>query len=357
MGGIVDRNAYCQFLLVSQTNYTLTYFARHSDSFSHDAATRYLVRDRIRPSTLFAHAAQDLVLSAQGYLVFDDSVLDKTAPSGPVRVLDKNYSRQIEGVCRQYSGNEHRVIRGIGLVSCVYVNPEMERYWVIDYRFYDPDFDGRTKIDHVSDMLNVCIQKCQQGRLDFQAVLMDTWYATTRLMVQIHRSGSLFYCPIRSNRAAHEVGGEVKHPYQKVETLDWSVEESDTGKPVHLRGFPQDLDLKLFRVVCSTADTDYIVTNDATPQPTQAVQQVQGFRWKVEQFYREAKQITGLEACQCRSRRAQRNHIGCALLVWTSLKAQAERLWTTIYTLKQGLLDEYMRQQLRSPSIPFQSPA
>ena len=345
MGGIVDRNAYCQFLLVSQTNYTLTYFARHSDSFSHDAATRYLVRDRIRPSTLFAHAAQDLVLSAQGYLVFDDSV------------LDKNYSRQIEGVCRQYSGNEHRVIRGIGLVSCVYVNPEMVRYWVIDYRFYDPDFDGRTKIDHVSDMLNVCIQKCQQGRLDFQAVLMDTWYATTRLMVQIHRSGSLFYCPIRSNRAAREVGGEVKHPYQKVETLDWSVEESDTGKPVHLRGFPQDLDLKLFRVVCSTADTDYIVTNDATPQPTQAVQQVQGFRWKVEQFYREAKQITGLEACQCRSRRAQRNHIGCALLVWTSLKAQAERLWTTIYTLKQGLLDEYMRQQLRSPSILFQSPA
>ena len=297
-------------------------------------------------------------------------------------MLDKNYSRQIEGVCRQYSGNEHRVIRGIGLVSCVYVNPEMERYWVIDYRFYDPDFDGRTKIDHVSDMLNVCVQKCQQGRLDFQAVLMDTWYATTRLMVQIHRSGSLFYCPIRSNRAAREVGGEVKHPYQKVETLDWSVEESDTGKPVHLlswpnyatswtkrhlaglsasrggpREFPQDLDLKLFRVVCSTADTDFIVTNDDALPDTQAVQQVQGWRWKVEQFHREAKQLTGLEACQCRSRRAQRNHIGCALLVWTSLKAHAERLWTTIYTLKQGLLDEYMRHQLRSPSIPFRSAA
>jgi hypothetical protein len=330
---------------VSQTNYTLTYFARHSGRFSHDAATRYLVRDRIRPSTLFAHVAEDLVRSAQGYLVFDDSV------------LDKNYSREIEGVYRQYSGNEHRVIRGIGLVSCVYVNPEINRYWVIDYRFYDPDLDGHTKLEHVSEMFNVCVQKCQQGRLDFRAVLMDTWYATTRLMVQIHRSGSLFYCPIRSNRAVREVGGEDKHPYQKVEDLAWSLEESDTGKPVHLRGFPQNLDLKLFRVVCSTADTDDIVTNDVTPQQTQAVQQVQGFRWKVEQFYREGKQLTGLEACQCRSRRAQRNHIGCALLVWTRLKAQTERLWTTIYTLKQGLLDEYMRQQLRSPSIPFQSPA
>ena len=330
---------------MSQTNYTLTYFALHSGLFSHDAATRYLVRDRIRPSTLFAHVAEDLVLSAQGYLVFDDSV------------LDKNYSREIEGVCRQYSGNEHRVIRGIGLVSCVYVNPETLRYWVIDYRFYDPAFDGRTKLEHVSEMFNVCVQKCQQGCLDFQAVLMDTWYATTRLMVQIHRSGAIFYCPVRSNRAVREVEATVKHSYQKVENLAWSAEESDTGKLVHLREFPQDLDLKLFRVVCSTADTDFIVTNDDAPPDTQAVQQVQGWRWKVEQFHREAKQLTGLEACQCRSRRAQRNHIGCALLVWTSLKAHAERLWTTIYTLKQGLLDEYMRHQLRSPSIPFRSPA
>ncbi len=31
---------------------------------------------------------------------------------------------------RQYSGNEHRVIRGIGLISCVYVNGETGQFWV-----------------------------------------------------------------------------------------------------------------------------------------------------------------------------------------------------------------------------------
>ena len=34
-------------------------------------------------------------------------------------------------------GNEHRVIRGIGLISCVYVNCETGQFWVIDYRLYE----------------------------------------------------------------------------------------------------------------------------------------------------------------------------------------------------------------------------
>jgi len=32
---------YCQYLLVSQINYTLTNFAEHSEKFSHDALNRY----------------------------------------------------------------------------------------------------------------------------------------------------------------------------------------------------------------------------------------------------------------------------------------------------------------------------
>jgi len=33
--------------------------------------------------------------------------------------------------------------------------------------------------------------------------------------------------------------------------------------------------------------------------------------------HREAKQITGIEYCQCCLNRSQRNHIASALLVWT----------------------------------------
>ena len=68
-------------------------------------------------------------------------------------------------------------------------------------------------------------------------------------------------------------------------------------------------------------------------------------------MHREVKQTTGIEKCQCRKERAQRNHIGCALLVWVRLKALAAQAGTTVYALKQGLLSDYMVAQLRNPSI------
>lgn len=44
----VTRLNYCQYLLVSQINYTLTNFADHCESFSHDAINRYLILPPLR---------------------------------------------------------------------------------------------------------------------------------------------------------------------------------------------------------------------------------------------------------------------------------------------------------------------
>ena len=41
----VTRLDYCQYLLVSQINYTLTNYADHTEKFSHDMANRYLAGD------------------------------------------------------------------------------------------------------------------------------------------------------------------------------------------------------------------------------------------------------------------------------------------------------------------------
>ena len=73
--------------------------------------------------------------------------------------------------------------------------------------------------------------------------------------------------------------------------------------------------------------------------------------WKIEQLHREGKQVTGLERCPCRKARIQRNHIGCAFLVWVRLKELAVQTGRTVYQLKQGLLDDYLIQQLRNPTL------
>ena len=61
--------------------------------------------------------------------------------------------------------------------------------------------------------------------------------------------------------------------------------------------------------------------------------------------------MTGLERCECRKARMQRNHIACALLVWVRLKALAVETGRTVYQLKHGLLADYLIQQLKHPSL------
>lgn len=83
------------------------------------------------------------------------------------------------------------------------------------------------------------------------------------------------------------------------------------------------------------------------------VQKLCAIRWKIEQFHRETKQLTGLEACQCRLARIQRNHIACAMLVWVKLKQVASQTQQTLYQVKYGLLSDYMKLQLKNPFIPM----
>ena len=116
---------------------------------------------------------------------------------------------------------------------------------------------------------------------------------------------------------------------------------------------PKECKLKLFRVLVSTHRTDYLVTNEVEPCDTAAAEKESSVRWKIEQFHRELKQLTGVQACQCRLSRSQRNHIAVAVRAWTRLKQAAYQTKQTVYQLKQGFLNEYMRHELRQPTLPF----
>lgn len=329
---------YCQFLLSTQINYTLTYFADHVKQFSHDRINRYLRGERLRPHVVWDNVKDAIILSENGYLVFDD-------PG-----LDKRYSSQIEGVRTQYSGNAKAVITGIGGVSCVSVNPELNRFWEIDSRLYDPEKDGKTKLQHACEMGS---QAHFRRQIPFRGVLRDTWYATKWLMRVIERRGKVSYCPLKCHRLLTE--SDQPKTYQRVDTLAWTSDEEQTGKRVHLRDVPKGHHVSLFRLrrspPRSEPDIDWIVTNDRTPRTAQVVQPVTDLRWNVEEFHRETKQVTGIEACQCRAARIQRHHIGCAIFVWNRLKELANTAGTTVYQLKQGLLDQYLIQELQHPTL------
>lgn len=325
---------YCQYLLSSQINYTLTNLAKHLEVISHDKINRYLKNEKLTPSLLWDNVKELIEREENAYLVFDDTV------------IDKRYSEEIELTRWQYSGNEHGVIRGIGLISCIYVNPKIGRFWVIDYRIYNPSSDGKTKIDHVLDMLESLIR---YKALPFTTVLMDSWYATNKIMLYLDDLGKYYYCPLKRNRLVDDTAGN--EAYKKIVNLSWHETELKNGKIIKIKKFPGCKKVKLFRVAVSTDRTDYIVTNDLSQNSTDVVQQVCKIRWKIEEFHRELKQLTGIESCQCRKARIQRNHIACAILVWLRLKDIAYKTSQTIYQIKYRLLSDYLIQQLKRPDI------
>ena len=179
-------------MLSSQINYTLTNLADHLEQISHDKINRYLKNEKLTPRLLWDNVKNLIVVDEDAYIIFDDTV------------LDKRFSEEIEIVRRQYSGNEHGVVRGIGIVSCIYVNPKTLQFWVIDYRIFNPENDGLSKIDHVKNMLTSLVY---QRNLPFETVLMDTWYAVNKLMLYIDSLDKIYYCPLKTNRLVDDSFG------------------------------------------------------------------------------------------------------------------------------------------------------
>ena len=68
---------------------------------------RYLAGDAIRPHLVWENTQSQVVLTPYGFLVFGDTI------------VDKNFLHDIALLRRQYCGNAHDVIKGIGVVTSV----------------------------------------------------------------------------------------------------------------------------------------------------------------------------------------------------------------------------------------------
>jgi hypothetical protein len=56
-----------------------------------------------------------------------------------------------------------------------------------------------------------------------------------------------------------------------------------------------------------------VATNDLNQNETTDVKKVCSQGWKIEEFHRELKQLTGIESCQCRkeSQDSKKSHCLC----------------------------------------------
>jgi hypothetical protein len=316
---------YIQFLLAAQNNYTCTELSQVSPlKMSHDAPTRMLFREKLSPKILWKNVRIYVDLE-EGYLIADDTVIDKVR------------SKNTDLVHWQYSGSHHEVISGIGLETLLWTNDSKEHI-PVDYRIYDKDTDGKTKNQHLQDM--IVLAKNRGFKPEY--VLMDAWYSSLNNLKIIDRLSWKWITQFAKNR----IVSLKPHQPQHLEDLDIPQE----GLKAHLRGYGF---IKVFKKVSKERGIEYYGTNDLNLTKSD-VERIYGRRWKIEEYHRGLKQQCGISKCQARKARSQRNHIWCSIHAFIALELHRIKTKISWNEAKLSIVHEAIYQYLLKPRIHFE---
>jgi len=313
-----SRNLYCRFLEVTSSRFSalsLSEVAPENMSLSHDSISRWLASAKVQPKDLWEVARKEIE-GRSGILAFDDVVIDKSR-SGKMGLVNW-----------QYSGAEHGVVKGIGVVNALWQTSKDE-YTPIDYRIWNPPDDGKTKNEHFRDMLS----SAKSRGLEPEMVVADSWYSSLDNLKSIRSHGWDWVMGLKSNRL-------VNKPHVQLRELDIP----DEGLKVHLKGYGW---IKVFRFAGKNGRTDYVGTSrlDLTKE------QIKSYferRWSIEVMHKELKQTCGFGRCQSNSGRAGRNHIGLSLLALLRKHRRRRLDNTTTYRLDWEVIKPAIQHALAS---------
>ena len=282
---------------------------------AHDALTRLL--QRLEPDSLpLWREAAPLVDRGRGLLIADDTTLDKP------------YAQRIELVHRHWSGKQHRVVKGINLVTLLW--SDGTDAIPCDYRLFDKPVDGSTKNDHFLAMLATAKKRGFQPHY----VAFDSWYSSLANLKAIRAYDWHWFTRLKSNRQVNPDGTGNRA------LTECAIREA--GTRVHLKGYGFIL---VFRIDTPDGDTEYWATSDLTmtmDERATTAKQV----WTIESYHRGLKQYCGVERCAVRSARAQRNHIGWAIRAFLRLEHHRITTGTSWFETKLEIIRPALQQFL-----------
>jgi len=292
---------------------------------AHDAFTRLLHRLEPDAETLWTEA-QPLVEKTGGVLVIDDSTLDK--PS----------ARKIELVTRHWSGKHREVVRGINLITLLWTDGD--RKIPVDYRVFSKA-DGQTKNDHFWEMMLMA----RVRGFTPESVLLDGWYASLENLKQIRGHGWHWITRLKGNRKVT--------PQDRISrTLD-EMAFGGQGQVVHLRGSGL---IRVFRTDDPNGVAEYWASSDLGLEAGMR-QHYAELSFAIENYHRDLKQNCGVEKCQVRSERAQRNHIGFSLRAFLRLEWHFFTTGVSGFEAKLRLVRGAVQCYLENPVFTLPKPS
>lgn len=312
---------YVQFLLASPSSFTCTEAARvQPQTTAHDSFTRLLTQLEPNPETLWLEARPQL-RADDGILVLDDSTLDKP------------YARHMDLVGWHWSGKHHRAVKGINLLTLLWTDGD--RHVPCDYRLYDKVHDGQSK----NDLFGQLLRAAKQRGLQPKCICFDSWYSSLDNLKLIRSLQWHWLTRLKANR-------KVRVDFAAAQALS-TVDIPAQGRIVHLPGYGS---IRVFRVVATNGDTDHWASSDLDLDALTRLK-YGDYSWRIEEYHRGIKQFCGVERCQARRTKAQRNHIGLSLRAFVRLECHCFALGLSWFEAKRDVIRQAIKAYLAKPNM------
>lgn len=289
--------AYLTGLLSIGETATCTALARMTRGTSHDGFTRLVQRETLDWQTLLSSIVASVVGKlSTGYLIIDDTVIDKT------------FARAIEGIAWVFSSKENRSILGLSVVVLCWSNgtitiPLGLRIWRKD--------NGKSKVDLAIELLRF-VRKFPLFSPRY--VVFDSWYAAGRLLTIIEGFEWTWVTQLKKNRTLNEI--QVHALYRNPYWMEVGILSNG------------------HRVLVVRHGKKFFATNAVSWSKKQLLATYRT-RWPIETMFRVLHDQLGVEDCQARSIQAQTAHLHLCLMAYVALEREKRDQNRTHYALRR----------------------
>jgi hypothetical protein len=315
---------YTDYLISSFSYTTATGLSMMAKGeISHDKVTRFLNREDLTSAKLWKIIKPKVrgIESEEGIIIIDDTIEEK--PS-----TDEN-----EIVCWHYDHSKGRNVKGINIISGIYLSQEIrvpvvfdlvrKTKTIIDEKTNkEKRISEKTKNDQYREMVRVCVKN-----IKFKYVLNDVWYASSENMMYVKTELKKdFIMPIKTNRKiALNKKDKLNGKYVTVSGLEL---KENTRQEIYLEGvsFPLMLIRQIFKNEDGSQGVLHLVSSDLT-LTYDNIKTIYHKRWKVEEYHKSLKQHVSLCKSPTKRVRTQSNHIFASIysffkLEYLSLKTE-----------------------------------
>jgi hypothetical protein len=247
-------------------------------------------------------------LGCDGYLVLDDVIVEKA------------FAKRLPWASKNYSFAKKRKLWGIHIVVLVWCS--CDRHWRIPvgFRLWRPKRSCRkpryhTKLQLASELVELVVA----SRLRVEYIVGDTHYTAGWFTKRVARLGLTWHGTL-DPKTTVVWRGTKQSVRGLAETLQLKWRHHLGLRAVAVRVYaPKYGQIRLVVTRNRHGNYEYLVSNALQADLTTMVERKRS-RWSVETVFRDSKQFTGLEACQCWVDQAMVRHVGLVLLTFVVLQ-------------------------------------